>query len=55
MKRILLAAVLCAGMFHGVRAEVPEDIQTVSQRLVCLRSAWTNTIYEAHVPGTNLF
>ena len=55
MKRILLAAVLCAGISHDVRAEVSEDIQTVSQRLDCLRSTWTNSVYDAYVAGTNLF
>ena len=53
--RIAVAMFLVIVLLHGVRADVPADVQAVAQRLDHFRSVWSNSIDDAYVVGTNLF
>ena len=55
MFRTIALAAISVGVLHGVRADVPAEVQAVAQRLDHFRSVWSNSIDDAYVVGTNLF
>ena len=55
MFRTIALVVISVGVLHGVRADVPAEVQAVAQRLDHFRSVWSNSIDDAYVVGTNLF